>query len=174
MICHISTQHLSLVGAVHLHIETASIVRAGEMSIILTDLQHTPAAMFPVGTVHLQVFHFTALLRHQHVREDFTVAVRTDLAAFQTLVKTAFTELLLTTVDQMGLTQDFHADGADQILWNFLKKLFGIHIAKVFSTCHLSRFPLTAVCGRSVLNSYFSGILPLHYPYMAIHTWYSV
>ena len=93
--------------------------------------------MFSVGTMYLEVFHFTGLLRHQHVREGSTVTIWTVFAGFQALVKTVFTELLLTTVDQMGLNQDLHTDGADQILWNRFEKLHRIRVTEVFGAGHL-------------------------------------
>ena len=112
MASHICTKHFSLTveRTVQLHIGTAFIVSGREMVTTLTDLQHRLAPIFLVGAVHLQLSYLSALLLQEHVREVSAATVRAGIVILRPLVKTAFTEVSFTAVDQMRLTQDFHTN----------------------------------------------------------------
>ena len=112
MTSNITTKHFSLAveRTAQLHIETAFVVDGREMVTTLTDLQHRLAAMILVGAVHLQLAYLSALLLQVYVGEVSTATVRAGLGILKPLVKTAFTEVSFTAVDQMRLTQDFHTN----------------------------------------------------------------
>ena len=122
---HLSTKHfsLTLVSAVQLDIETAFIVARRDMLITFSHLEHCLAAMFFVRTVHLQLSNLPAPLLEQHVREHPGATVRAGLVSNHPLLQTLLTELLLTTIHHVGLTQHFHADRASHLFRELLNKL---------------------------------------------------
>ena len=112
MVGHIATKNFSfaVVSTSQLYIGAAFVVGGREMVTILTDLQHTLASTFLVWAVYLQFAYLPILLLQKHAREISTATVRAGLGILRPLVKTGFTEVSFTAVDQMRLTQDFHTN----------------------------------------------------------------
>ena len=73
--------------------------------------------------IHLQLTYLSALLLQELVGEISTATVRAGLGILRPLVKTAFTEVSFTAVDQMRLTQDFHTNGTGWFYTERLKEI---------------------------------------------------
>ena len=132
---HRTTKFLgfTVIGAVQLDIIAPFIVSSREMALIFTDIELCFAAMLFVQTVDLQLSNLPALLLQEHAREVSTATVRAGLVLLLPFIQTSLAILLLTAVDQVRLTQHFHANRASQL---FRERLDKVIISIFTRSCH--------------------------------------
>ena len=122
---HVTTKHFgfTVIGAVQLDIGAPFGVGNREMALMLTDLDLSLAAMVFVGTVGLQLSHLPVGLLHEYASKVITATVRAGLVLLPPFIQTSLAILLPTAVDQVRLTQHFHANRASQLFRKRLDKL---------------------------------------------------
>ena len=136
---HFATKHSgsTVIGAVQLNIGAPFAVGSREMALILTDLDLCLTAMSFVRTVDLQLSNLPVGLLHEYASKVITATVRAGLVLLPPFIQTSLAILLPAAVDQVGLTQHFHANRTSQL---FRKRLDKLDIINTFNrSCHFEK-----------------------------------